>query len=81
MRGYKVNLAASVYKDLRDVPRQMLGRLMGVIDSLKQDPVPMNAIAVSPAEKIFRIRVGDCRIVYSVDHEGKTVTIQAVQHR
>jgi mRNA interferase RelE/StbE len=51
------------------------------IESLQSDPFPHGASKLSGAERLYRIRVGDYRIVYEVDTEAKQITIHHVRHR
>ncbi len=81
MDSYSVRLKPSVEKDLRPLTQPLVSRLLKRIDSLKSDPFPHGASKLSGAERFYRIRVGDYRIVYEVDTEAKQVTIHYVRHR
>lgn len=54
---------------------------MARIESLKDEPFPRQAIKLSGAERLYRLRVGEYRIVYEVDIQIKQVTIHYVRHR
>jgi mRNA interferase RelE/StbE len=54
---------------------------MSQIERLAADPLPSQVVKLSGAERLYRIRVGDYRIVYEVDAEAKLVTIHYVRHR
>jgi len=54
---------------------------MARIERLKADPFPRQAIKLSGTKRLYRIRVGDYRIVYEVDTQVKKVTIHYVRHR
>lgn len=55
--------------------------MMARIEGLKSEPFPRQAIKLSGAERIYRIRVGDYRIVYEVDTQAKQVTVHYIRHR
>jgi len=38
-------------------------------------------VKLSNAERLYRIRVGDYRIVYEVDHDAILITIHYICHR
>ncbi|MBI2371432.1 MAG: type II toxin-antitoxin system RelE/ParE family toxin [Deltaproteobacteria bacterium] len=76
-----MNVKPSVEKDLRHLSKPVLTRMMARIEGLKSEPFPRQAIKLSGAERIYRIRVGDYRIVYEVDTQAKQVTVHYIRHR
>jgi mRNA interferase RelE/StbE len=81
MASYKVILKPSVEKDLRSLPREAVKRVFRRIEMLKDDPLPRQSLKLSGAEQLYRIRVGEYRIVFGVDKEHLQVTIHHVRHR
>ena len=65
----------------RRLPKAAIARVITRIDSLATDPLPPRVVKVSSAERLYRIRVGDYRIVYELDPEDKVITIHYVRHR
>lgn len=54
---------------------------MKQIDELAHDPLPRKVIKLEGGDNFYRVRVGDCRVVYGIDHAAKLVTIHYVRHR
>jgi len=81
MASYEIVLRPSVHKDLRSLPKSVVARVMGRIEQLQDDPFPRQASKLSGTEQLYRIRVGEYRIVYGVDTEARQVTIHYVRHR
>lgn len=81
MDSYNVNFKPSVEKDLRSLSRTLVSRVMERIERLKTDPFPRQAIKLSGTERLYRVRVGDYRIVYEVDIQAEQITIHYVRHR
>jgi len=81
MTFYNISFKPSVEKDLRPLPKSAVARVIEQIESLKTDPFPRQAIELSGAERLYRIRVGNYRIVYEVDIRIKQVMIHYVRHR
>jgi len=81
MGSYSINFKPSVEKDLRPLSKALISRVMKRIERLRTDPFPRQAIKISGTERLYRLRVGDYRIVYEVDVEAKEVTIHYVRHR
>ena len=75
MARYKVILKPSVEKDLRSLPREVVARVFKRIETLRDDPLPSHSVKLSGAEQLYRIRVGEYRVVYGLDKGSKQVTI------
>ncbi len=65
MANYEVALKASVLKDLRRLDSTTRERCLVAMRSLAVDPRPRGSEKLSAQER-YRIRVGECRIVYEV---------------
>jgi len=81
MAHYSVLLKPSIEKDLRPLPRSIISRIMQRIRALAEEPLPRSAVKLAGAERTYRLRVGDYRVVYSVDVDAKVVTVHYVRHR
>jgi len=81
MPAFSVTLKPSVEKDLRHLPATVLGRVMERIDGLRAEALPRAAVKLSGAERLYRIRIGDYRLIYEVDTQAKQVVIHHVRHR
>jgi mRNA interferase RelE/StbE len=81
MASYNLILRSSVEKDFRHLPRPLIQKILQRIEGLKTEPFPYQTIKLSGAERLYRIRVGDYRIVYEVDTATRRVTIHYVRHR
>ena len=81
MTSYNVSFKPSVEKDLRPLPKSVVTRVIELIENLETEPFPRKAIKLSGAERLYRIRVGDYRIVYEVDVRARQVIVHYVRHR
>ena len=80
MAGYKIFFKESVWKDLRNLPRGDIKKIMGRIEKLADEPRPMGCEKIT-AQQLYRIRQGSYRIVYSIQDDILTVWIVKVGHR
>jgi len=81
MAAYTIDFKASVEKDIRKVPKDRLPDILTKIEELAEVPLPRDSRKLSGAEHLYRVRVGDYRIIYEVVHKTKNVTIFYVRHR
>ena len=80
MASYKIVFKQSVAKDLRQIPKKDVQRILRRINKLADEPLPAGVEKLSGDEK-FRIRQGSYRILYAIDDDVITVTIVKVGHR
>lgn len=77
---YAVLIPKGVEKQIRAVPEPTRKRIVDKIASLAANPRPRGAEKLSDQED-YRIRVGDYRVVYSIEDKKVFVTIGRVKHR
>jgi mRNA interferase RelE/StbE len=78
---YLVTFAASAKKELRDLPAEVVERLILRIRSLSTNPRPVGSKKLQGYRDRWRIRLGDYRVVYSIDDTNGLVDITRVAHR
>jgi mRNA interferase RelE/StbE len=77
---WRVAVARSAEKELGKISTDNRVRVARSIRALEDNPFPAGVKRLKGREE-FRIRVGDYRILYVVDHESQSVTISAIGHR
>jgi len=78
--GYRLLIKPSAVKELEAISRQDRLRIVARIQTLAGDPRPPGCEKLSGEDK-YRLRQGDCRVVYLVDDDALEVTIFKVGHR
>jgi mRNA interferase RelE/StbE len=81
MGSYSVRLQPSVERDARHIRPSDLRRIFERMEALADDPFPRGAVKLSGAEGLYRVRVGDYRIVYNVEQTANEIVIHYVRHR
>ncbi len=67
---------------LKKAEKHISQRIMDKVDELLiENPVPHNAVAIVGEHGVFRIRVGDYRALYRIDHQEKRVIIFKLEKR
>ena len=80
MTRYTVEFSRAAEKALAQLQPQMRRRVDGALQVLSIDPYPPNSRPVK-GTNAFRLRAGDYRIVYRVEHGILTVLIFDIGHR
>ena len=81
MTEYLVTFAASARKELRDLPSEVIERLLPKIRDLSGNPRPVGCKKLHGYKDRWRIRAGNYRVVYAVDDGRKVVDITRIAHR
>jgi mRNA interferase RelE/StbE len=76
----RVELAPAAQRQLRRLPPGDAARLRGPILALAIEPRPIGAAKLAGTD-FWRLRVGDLRIVYSVDDAAGLVVVLRVARR
>lgn len=78
---YKVYFKKSAAKELSRLPIAVIKRIQKIVIQLEINPFPDNSRKLIGLEGLYRIRVGDYRVVYLVEKTVKIVTVTKVGHR
>jgi mRNA interferase RelE/StbE len=79
---YQIVIKPTARKDLKRVPISMSGVIIKKIDSLSIDPRPEGCKKlVNNKQELWRVRVGDYRILYAINDTVQIIDIHYVGHR
>ena len=81
MASFNLQWRTSTKKDLRRIPRQAVSRIVAEVANLTKEPLPHGSEKLTGSERMYRIRVGDYRVIYELLRDAKIVEIQRVRHR
>ncbi|MBC8445591.1 MAG: type II toxin-antitoxin system RelE/ParE family toxin [Chloroflexi bacterium] len=79
MPEYQVLLRRRAEKQLDRVPYADHPRIVAKMLALEDDPRPQGCRKLF--DDIYRIRVGDYRVIYKIDDEGKEVMVGKIARR
>jgi len=80
MAKYSLAFKKSVAKDLKNIPRKDVKRILERIDVLLENPRADGCIKLSNQEK-YRVRQGIYRIIYEIQDTKLVITAVKVAHR
>jgi mRNA interferase RelE/StbE len=81
MPDYAIVFARSARKELEALDPPMIERVIARIEALAHDPRPAGSRKLRGSGNLWRVRVGDYRIVYGLDDRRRMVDIVRVRHR
>ncbi|MCW3107403.1 MAG: addiction module toxin, RelE/StbE family [Segetibacter sp.] len=82
MKKYKVVFSKVAAKELRHLPNNEVKRVITKSQELQSEPRPPGCKKlVGEKEDLWRVRVGDYRIIYSIEDAVFIIDIRRVGHR
>lgn len=81
MTEYAITFARSARRELEAIDRSLSLRILAKIEELATEPRPPGCLKLQSRGGLWRLRVGDYRVVYSVDDSEKIVDVVVIRHR
>ena len=81
MASYRVVWRRSAERELRDLPRDRIARVVALVSELAENPRPDGSRKLSGSERTYRIRSGDYRVVYTVEDDRLVIEVVRIGHR
>ena len=81
MASYRVVLASSAEKELKRLSGLLIARIISRLENLSSNPRPPGCKKLKGGDREWRIRVGDYRVVYTVDDSKALVEVMRIRHR
>jgi len=78
---YSVEVERDALRVLVKLDKPVRRRIQVAIDRLQHDPRPHGAIALRGMPGAYRIRIGDYRVIYTVDNGRLVVVVVDLGHR
>jgi len=79
--AYKVLFSRVAWKELMQFGENQQWRFFDAIEALETNPRPAGCVKLSGEKDIYRIRVGDYRILYEIRDTVLIVTVIRIRHR
>ena len=81
MHKHKVLFRPSADRALQRLPRDVQRRIVGEVAMLAHDPRPAGVVKLAGDENLWRIRIGNYRVVYEIHADRLLVLVLRVAHR
>ncbi|MBC8205502.1 type II toxin-antitoxin system RelE/ParE family toxin [bacterium] len=79
---YKIQINSRTKKEIAYLDKKLLQRISNRIDELGENPLPRGTKKLrGDCEDCYRIRIGQYRLLYRIDHANKLLYIDKISHR
>jgi mRNA interferase RelE/StbE len=79
--SYRVALTSSAAQELQKLASQIVARIFPHIESLASNPRPSGCKKMQGGDREYRIRIGNYRVVYTIDDKNLLVEVTRIRHR
>ena len=77
----KVLVERKAEKGLRKLPPQVQESVLSILKIIASDPFPSGSRKIVGTDNLWRIRIGNYRILYEVDETEAIIRIERIGHR
>lgn len=81
MADFTITVARSARREIEALDTTILKRIFPKLEALAREPRPQGCRKLRGESNLWRIRIGDHRVLYSVDDALRLVDIVAIRHR
>ena len=81
MASYDVALTSGAERELKKLSGQLMARIIPRLENLASNPRPSGCKKLRGGDDEWRIRVGDYRVVYTIDDAKLLVEVTRIRHR
>jgi mRNA interferase RelE/StbE len=78
--SYRISFALKAARQLAKLPRTVQQRIRPRIDALATNPRPRGVVKLAGADGVYRLRVGDHRVIYQVEDDALLVLVLKIGH-
>jgi mRNA interferase RelE/StbE len=80
--NYKVKWNEKVVDDLKNIDKKQAGKIIDKINNyLIKEPVSLGKPLKGMFKGMYRFRIGDFRVIYTINKEEKEINIMVIGHR
>jgi len=79
MADYSVTFARSARKELEKLPSSVARRIIQHIEALLINPRPTRSVKLQGNRSLWRIRVGDYRVIYQVNDAARIIDVSIIR--
>ena len=81
MHSYRVELKPSARRELEHLPNKIIARVTRRLEALTPNPRPPGCKKLKGGDNEWRVRVGDYRVVYTIDDQEFLLSVTRIRHR
>ncbi|KJV81264.1 addiction module toxin, RelE/StbE family protein [Rickettsia hoogstraalii str. RCCE3] len=78
---YKIELAPNAQRQLKKLSKQLQLTIIQKLEDLKITPLPVGIKKLSGINNLYRLRIGNYRVIYQVEHKILLILVLKIGDR
>ncbi|MBW4650259.1 MAG: type II toxin-antitoxin system RelE/ParE family toxin [Kastovskya adunca ATA6-11-RM4] len=78
---YQVEIAPAAQRQIRKLTTDVQQKIIQRLEALAVDPYPAGVVKMRGEQSLYRVRLGDYRIIYEIQDEELLILVLKVGHR
>lgn len=79
--SYEIIITKSAQREIRKLTNDVIKLSIETIAKLGENPRPVGSIKLEGSNSGYRVRIGNYRIIYTIEDKIRIVQIESVKHR
>ena len=81
MKKIRIRYSRRAVKFLENIPLDLRRRILEHIAELSENPFPKGCVKLGGVKNVYRLRIGDYRVLYKLFSEENVILIVKIDHR
>ncbi len=81
MRYYQISWRHSAVKELKKIKPSIVAKIVKAVEELANNPRPRGSKKLTGTNSVYRIRLGDYRVMYEIKDKELVVEVIKCKHR
>lgn len=81
MKLFSIAYTEEALKELKHIPKKQVAKIISKIELLAENPYPTGVKKLKGKMDLQRIRVGDYRVIYSIEKNILLIEVIRIRHR
>jgi len=78
---YRIEIKKSAEKEINTLPLDIVERVLQLLDQLSIDPRPSSVKKLRGQKNMYRMRIGDYRVIYNIEDKILHILVLKAGHR
>jgi mRNA interferase RelE/StbE len=79
--SYQVEITPAAQRNIKKLPKNIQQQIIEKLENLSLEPRPMGVVKLAAEEDLYRLRMGNYRIIYRIQDPVLSIVITKIGHR
>jgi mRNA interferase RelE/StbE len=79
--SYQIEITPAAQRNIKKLPKNIQQQIIEKLEELVLEPRPMGVVKLAAKEDLYRLRMGNYRIIYRIQDPVLSILITKIGHR